>query len=264
MSKKLRYLYRALRYRWQVDPAEIRFVCTSLKPGQVAVDVGCHKGAYTYWMRRSVGPTGAVFCFEPQPKQVDYLRQAFSAMRYDNVSIVPMAASDQCGEMQLYMPEGAGLTHAASLEPRNEHLGARSEKKTGDSDSRSSLLAPRSLTVPVTTLDDFFKDQNRKPNFLKIDVEGHELAVLQGGRATLEKLRPSILIECEARHRPDGDVRPVFDFLQSLGYTGSFFINRERQPLAAFRPEVHQRTNPADPHTLPPGYVNNFAFEANH
>jgi FkbM family methyltransferase len=254
MSKKLRYLYRALRYRWQVDPAEIRFVCHSLRPGQVAVDIGCHKGAYTYWMRRSVGPKGAVFCFEPQPKQVDYLRQAFSAMRYDNVSIVPMAVSDQCGEMQLYMPEGAGLTHAASLERRGV--------EGGTSDESSASSTARTLTVPVTTLDDFFNGQNRKPNFLKIDVEGHELAVLQGGRATLEKHHPSILIECEARHRPDGDVRPVFEFLQSLGYTGSFFINRERQPLAAFRPDIHQRTNAADPHTLPPGYVNNFAFEA--
>ena len=87
----------------------------SLQPGQVAVDIGCHKGAYTYWMRRRVGASGAVYAFEPQPKQVAYLREAFSAMRYDNVAIVPMAVSNHCGEMPLYVPDGAGKTHAATL-----------------------------------------------------------------------------------------------------------------------------------------------------
>src|SRR5215475_12694629 len=93
MSVKLKYLYRALRYRFRVDPAEIRFVRQSLQPGQVAVDIGCHKGAYTYWMRRRVGPSGAVYAFEPQPKQVAYLRTTFSTLGYDNVELVPMALS---------------------------------------------------------------------------------------------------------------------------------------------------------------------------
>ena len=66
MSTKFRYLYRAYRYRYRVDRAELRFVRESLEPGQVAVDIGCHKGAYTYWMRRQVGPNGMVFAFEPQ------------------------------------------------------------------------------------------------------------------------------------------------------------------------------------------------------
>src|SRR6188474_1446364 len=104
MSPRLKYLYRAYRYRFRYDRAEIRFIRRSLVRGQVAVDIGCHKGAYTYWMRRRVGPSGAVYAFEPQPGQVAYLREAFSAMRYDNVEIVPMAVSDQCGEMPLYVP----------------------------------------------------------------------------------------------------------------------------------------------------------------
>jgi len=114
MSVKVRYLYRAYRYRLRVDPAELRFVCSHLQPGQAAVDIGCHKGAYTYWMRRCVGPSGAVFAFEPQPKQVAYLRGAFSAMRYDNVSLIPMAVSNACGKLPLYVPQGAGETHAAN------------------------------------------------------------------------------------------------------------------------------------------------------
>ena len=116
-----------------------------------------------------------------------------------------------------------------------------------------------SLSVATTTLDAFFADQPRGPNFLKIDVEGHELAVLHGGRETLEAHRPTLLIECEARHRPDGDVRPVFDLLESLGYQGTFFHNGRRRPLAEFDPAVHQQVDP-NSDRLPHGYVNNFAF----
>jgi FkbM family methyltransferase len=243
MSAKLRYLYRAYRYRLRVDPAELRFVCSQLKAGDVAADVGCHKGAYTYWMRHRVGRSGVVFAFEPQPKQVEYLRTAFSAMSYDNVVLVPLAVSDRCGTLTLHVPKGAGQTHAASLESKHGTEGGQ-------------------LLVDVTTLDRFFADQDQPPNFLKIDVEGHELAVLHGAQQILESHKPALLIECEARHRPDGDVRSVFDLLKTLGYEGSFFLKRHRYPLAAFQPGVHQRLG--ENGELPPQYVNNFAFVPRH
>jgi FkbM family methyltransferase len=251
MSVKLRYLYRAYRYRLRVDPGELRFVCSQLHPGQVAVDIGCHKGAYTYWMRRRVGPGGAVFAFEPQPRQVDYLRTAFAAMSYDNVAIVPMAISNACGKLPLHLPQGAGKTHAATL------VGPPSRGGT-TGDARLTALTYSTL-VDVTTIDTFFAPQDRPPNFLKIDVEGHELAALEGAQHTLESHRPALLVECEARHRPDGEVRPVFDLLRSHGYQGSFFLNGCRRPLAEFDPTKHQRIEASG---RPPrrGYVNNFAF----
>ena len=147
MSAKLRYLYRAYRYRYRVDPSELRFVCSRLRAGQVAVDIGCHKGAYTYWMRRRVGPSGSVFAFEPQPRQVTYLRDVFSAMRYDNVAIVPQAVSDATGRLPLY--ESPDSTHAASLEARSEERGARSTQKADQILAPCSLLpAPCSCTSP--------------------------------------------------------------------------------------------------------------------
>jgi FkbM family methyltransferase len=254
MSVRLKYLYRAYRYRFRVDPAEIRFVRQSLQPGQIAVDIGCHKGAYTYWMRRRVGPSGIVYAFEPQPAQVDYLRKAFSAMSYDNVETVPMAVSNRSGQLPLYTH--AASTHFASLETRSENRGSGSENS-----SDSVLPAPSSkLLVDVTTLDEFFASPGRRgPDFLKIDVEGHELAVLEGGLRILGTRHPSILVECEARHRADG-VRPVFDLLQSLGYTGSFFCRGRRHPLGEFDVGFHQRLDPGSDR-LPDGYVNNFAFE---
>ena len=54
---------------------------------------------------------------------------------------------------------------------------------------------------------------------MKIDVEGHESAVLAGGRSTLETYHPTILVECEARHRPDNDVNSFCNSLQRLATT---------------------------------------------
>jgi FkbM family methyltransferase len=243
MSARLRYLYRALRYRLWIDPAELRFVARQLQPGQVAVDAGCHKGAYTFWLQRWVGSTGEVIAFEPQPRQAEYLQNIFQSMRYTNVTLVPVGLSETPGQLQLNIPVDKGATHQASFVARE---GA----------SRSCNL----VVVDVTTLDAYFAARARGPDFLKIDVEGHELAVLVGGRHTLEAHRPTILIECESRHRHDGDVRPVFDYLSALGYTGSFFHGGRRRPLSEFQQSEHQPLL-AEVDRPPPGYVNNFAFE---
>ena len=117
----------------------------------------------------------------------------------------------------------------------------------------------------MIALDDYFAnrdgvaERNGRPAFIKIDVEGHESAVLAGARETLTASRPTLLVECEVRHRADGDVRPVFELLTSLGYEGSFFQHGRRRPLAEFDATRHQRQTPDG--KLPPDYVNNFAFE---
>ena len=60
MTKKLslnilRWIFRAWRYRLVVEKHEIKFMLDYLAPGNIAVDIGAHKGAYTYWMSKYVG-----------------------------------------------------------------------------------------------------------------------------------------------------------------------------------------------------------------
>jgi FkbM family methyltransferase len=243
MPSKLRFLHRAWRYRLLVDRAELRFIADRLRPGQVAVDIGCHKGAYTYWLRRFVGATGEVIAFEPQPRQAAYLQRVLQAMRYENVTLLPLGVSDAPGRLQLHIPKERGATHEASFVS-----------------AKGGAAACESVDAEVTTLDAFFGARARRPDFIKIDVEGHESAVLAGGRQVLAASRPTLLVECEARHRVDGDVRDVFRELLSLGYEGSFFRQGRRRPLAEFRPAEHQPEFPEGVR-LPRGYVNNFAFE---
>lgn len=239
MSHRLRYLYRVYRYRYRVDPAEIRFLCDRLRPGDVAFDVGAFKGAYTYWMRRCVGSSGRVVAFEPQPEQVAYLSGIVAAMKWQNVTIVPSGVSDSAGTLKLYRPPSG---HEATFVARE-----------------SADPAVATTDVHVVTLDDYCRRENLRPAFIKIDVEGHESAVLAGAREVLASCRPTILVECETRHRADRDVRPLFEFLASLGYEGNCFRGGQRRPLTEFDAARDQQLL-ADG-TLPAGYVNNFAFE---
>jgi FkbM family methyltransferase len=97
--------------------------------------------------------------------------------------------------------------------------------------------------------------------FVKIDVEGHELAVLRGGRRVLERDRPALLVEMEERHRP-GVLRDGGELLAELGYRGFFLHEGRLQALAGFDPGVLQDPANADPFGRKPGrvYVNNFVF----
>jgi FkbM family methyltransferase len=238
---RARFAYRALRAGFRDQRGEIRAVRAALRPGDVAVDVGANKGAYTWWMRHAVGPTGRVIAFEPQPEMAAYLRDARAAMGWDNVEVREAAASDRSGRATLRVP-GGGPSQGASLE-----AGAVSG-------------AHREIPCAVERLDDALAGAARIA-LMKIDVEGHELAVFRGAAGILARDHPVLLFECEMRHLDGKAPAGVFRFLVDLGYSGSFFSPAGERPLVEFDPSVHQRCGPG-PFWKAPGYVNNFLFRA--
>lgn len=230
---RLRLMQRAWRYRLRHDPAEIRFLLDTLGRGDAAIDVGAHKGAYTWWMARAVGRAGRVFAFEPQPELADRLRRQLTGPRWAHVSIEAAAVSEQAGQLDLYVPDDSP-SPGASLE------------------TARSAGAKRTHRVRIVTLDGRIPAEVRV-RFIKVDVEGHELSVFRGAQRLLTTDRPALLFECEARHHGGGAIASVFDHLRTLGYEGSFFWRGRRLPLDQFRAESHQ-VEGKEP------YANNFAF----
>jgi len=228
---------RARRYGRRVDPQEIRWMLDLLGPGDLLVDVGAHKGGYTYLMRRAVGASGAVLACEPQPELAAYLRGCVQDFGWTNVTVLECALSSEWGRRTLWRPADSP-SPAASL------------------DGASLPPGPIGHEVEVDTLDRVLgvHAPGRPVRLVKVDVEGHELEVLAGARATLEHDRPALLVECEARHAPHRSVADVFAWLEALGYRGSFFLGGARHDVAGFDPGRHQieRRRP---------YVNNFVFE---
>ena len=231
-----RFLFRAWKYRLKLDPAEIAFVRSVLRPDDVCFDIGAHKGSYSYWMRASVGPGGAVHCFEPQIHLAEYQRHQWRRWGVRNVQVEAAAVSSAAGVGTLVRRRN-GPCICATL----EFGGQPNETER--------------TVVPTVSLDDYIEERGiNKIRLVKIDVEGHELDVFQGARRLLTNLRPILLFECESRHLRRYCQRDVFDLLEQFGYQGYFFEGRRKRRVEDYEPDQHGRFGS-------PGYVNNFVFE---
>ena len=165
-----------------------RLFARIVRPGQVVYDVGANVGFYTLLASVLVGPTGKVVAFEPLPRNVDYLRSHIKLNHCDNTTLVTAAVSDVMGTARF---DGSGDNSMAHLTPDG------------------------TLTVETVTLDHVVGTQGEPPpQVIKIDVEGAEVAVLQGGRHTIETYRPTIFL---ALHGPELQ-RDCCAWLRARGY----------------------------------------------
>jgi FkbM family methyltransferase len=217
----------------------------------VAIDVGCHKGGFLFWLRRYVGDSGRVYAFEPQPALAGYLDAIVRAQRWRNVVLERAALSSAAGSMMLYVPAAHGQSSpGATLAPA------------------AAEAAHHHVPVAVTTLDARVPAGERV-SCIKCDCEGHELEVFQGAERILRQDRPVLLFECEGRHlaayaqasaeRRGRRPADVFAHLQARGYVGFFFSPHGLQPVDRFRPEVHQPVRHGR-YWQARDYCNNFLF----
>jgi hypothetical protein len=110
----------------------------------------------------------------------------------------------------------------------------------------------KTVVAPMRMLDSF---QLTNVAFAKIDVEGHEEAVLRGGLATLTREMPNLMIEIEERHAP-GSLQRVPAFLREIGYHGYFLKGADMISIERFDAHRDQVLGNASAG----GYINNFLF----
>lgn len=206
-------------------------------PGRNAVDVGANRGVYAYWMAKRAAVVDA---FEPQPDLARYIRKA----HLHNVRVHEIALSDRAGIAQMLVPSDDGLARLASTDGE-EAVSAQVE-----------LGATTELSVKTLTLDSFgFPDVG----FLKIDVEGHELAVLRGADKTIATNRPVVFIECEARHAHGAPANVIELMLVRHGYGRAAFVRRWKiVDLEEF--DLQRDQLGLLPDYANPDYVSNFVF----
>lgn len=218
------------RYRgykcWRWGERELRLVPALCDSGKCSIDVGAHCGMYTYFMGRA-----SLHCLAFEPNSRLHAKLRAQAV---NTTMYTYALSDHCFATELRIPQEEGCLRQgfATMEPEN-HL------------TTETVDDP----IDVRTLDSF---NLTGVGFVKIDVEGHELAVLRGAVDTLKESRPRLLIEAEDRHRPNA-VSSVVSFLEGLGYAGFFLTGDKLESVSNFDAKVHQR-----PDALV--YVANFLF----
>jgi FkbM family methyltransferase len=173
---------------------EIKFLRRHLQPGDRAVDIGANYGVYTLSMARAVGPRGAVFAFEPASATADMLRQAVVANGFDNVVLEVSALSNAVGSARLVTGEGTELNTLEQNAPG----------------------AAAGETVRVVTLDEAMaRHAWTNIDLLKMDAEGEERRIIEGGRGFFSKCSPLVLYEIKAQESLHLDLVEEF---AALGY----------------------------------------------
>lgn len=185
------------------ENAEHRFVEGFLQPGMIVLDIGANQGYYTLLASRKVGPQGRVIAFEPSRREVRRLKLHLWLNHCKNVEVSTSALGEKTGTAKLHVVLGTESGCNSLCPP--------------DVSQPTGLLA-----VSVERLDDVLKARGvTRVDFIKLDVEGAELSVLQGARELLQRsLRPAILAEVQdLRTKPWGyPAREIISYLSDLGY----------------------------------------------
>jgi FkbM family methyltransferase len=207
--------WREARYFQRYGEVEIHLVDLLCRTGEDAIDVGANYGGYVHFMQRHAR---RVVAFEPVPEFVRQLRTRFG----DTVLIEPIALSDRAGEATLYIPviNGVNVGGCSSL----------------SQSAATNYETHQAITARTLRLDDAYAGT---VGFIKIDVEGHEQAVLDGAVATLRRCRPRLLVEIEERLAPGGIAR-TSAFITALGYRGYYIHAGELHGIEEFSVARHQ------------------------
>lgn len=175
---------------------EIRNFRLHCRPGMLLFDIGAHYGIFSL---AAVHAGGKAVAVEPSPAAVRMIGvQAAINGCTENVKVVRAAVSSERGTMGL-LSSGVfsdGYFRVASKRPTSE-------------------LIP----TPTLTIDDL-AHQFGPPTHIKIDVEGHEMAVLRGGRVALSRYSPLLFLEIhnEMVASEGGEPDAVLDELSRIGY----------------------------------------------
>jgi FkbM family methyltransferase len=147
-----------------------------LAPGGVVYDIGANLGFFSLVAARLVGPEGRVYAFEPAPDNAEAIRRNAELNLVGNIVVIPRAVSSRRG--------------TARLQIVDDQSWSRLEEFGGHPDTE------RVLEVETVTIDELVGDgELLPPALVKVDVEGAELAVLEGMRRTIEEHRPAIVCE---------------------------------------------------------------------
>ena len=165
-----------------------------LRPGHVFYDIGANGGFFSLLGSRCVGPEGKVYAFEPLPENIRSIEAQLRLNQVSNCTVVDAAVADCGGSVEFCEGQDTSTAHL-----KGNHSG----------DAGTAAIRVRSVTL------DEFVATAPSPHFIKMDIEGAELAALRGaGRLLSSENPPGLLIEFHGEAlRRDGRA-----MLEKFGY----------------------------------------------
>ena len=195
----------AIYYAGCYEPQTTRAIERLCKPGMTVLDVGANVGCHTLRFAKLTGPQGKVIAFEPMSWAFAKLQRNVQLNDFDNIILERIALSNQNEDNQV-----VNLRCSWPL--------------SGFDDTQLHPIDGGYIMEDMTsfiTLDDYVKKQAvGKIDLVKLDVDGHELKVIQGAVETLRLHKPIIIMELGVFTLEEaGDhVTELVSLLLDLGY----------------------------------------------
>lgn len=211
--------WREARFYGRYGEVELHLLEFLCQGDADAIDIGANDGSYVHYMRRY---SRHVVAFEPMPVLAQALHRKFA----QGVTINEIALSDRSGTVELRMPvvDGVVVTGCSTV----------------SADASATYPGYRGVDVPMDRLDNVYSGHAA---IMKIDVEGHELSVLQGAVETIRRCRPRVLVELLETLAP-GCIEKARQFFEQLGYRGYFVHQGQLKPIELF--SIAEFQNPAN------------------
>jgi FkbM family methyltransferase len=176
---------------------EIGFLRRWLRPGMRAIDIGANYGVYALSMAKAIGPNGHVCAFEPTRATAAALSQSITKNGLDNLHVRAVALSNREGMTRFHTYPNSEMNSLHRI---------------------AGTVEPTIEEVAVSTLDQQYQTLGwSTADFVKIDTEGEELNVLDGGRRFFSEQSPLVMFEIPCP-RKDGDIAPLLGRFRDLGY----------------------------------------------
>ena len=188
-------------YGSQREEDEVKRFKELIPKGGCVLEVGGHIGYVTQIFEQLVGDDGNVCVAEPTPHSRSFLTKNVLS----STKILPVALSNKVGKMDFFIEELGGFTN--SLVREFTH----STNISLSNSQRKNSSKVKMIQVDVTTIDVIVKELRDRLDFIKIDVEGAELDVLQGAKATLSRVN-GLMVEVSRNHKE------VYELLYSFGF----------------------------------------------
>jgi len=187
------------------EPAFMKVLRRELQAGMTAVDLGANIGYASLIMAGIVGPAGTVYAIEPSERNFKFLNMNIKANGYENI-IHPtqMGISNKKGILQFYISKKSNLH---SMIP--------------------TKYARKKIDVPVDTLGGFLEGK-KTPNFIKMDIEGHEVEVLEGMVDALKAAKPPVRILIEVHpeyYSEDHSFEKSLRLMLAIGFNAKYVIS---------------------------------------
>jgi FkbM family methyltransferase len=205
------------------ETEESRFWAAQDFSGKVVYDVGAFHGLLTLYFARSAR---RVISYEPDPINRARLLRNLSLNRTENVTVRPVGLGDSIGQARM---------HHEDLMPGGSRIGAPDGE----------------TVVSLQTLDAEIASGSPPPDFVKIDVEGFEIPVLQGALTVLREYQPDVFVEIHGYTEAEkvANAEGVIRLLREAGYSHLTHLESAQPatPQNAKRGHVIARSTAARP-----------------